>query len=148
MRKLFYLLACSSLILGACGTNTGKNVDQESNATAGIVADTSIGSPVLTFDEMTHDFGEIVQGEKVEYAFKFTNTGNKDLLITEASSSCGCTVPEWPKEPVRPGKSGYMKVVFNSEGKEGFTEKEITIRANTNPPFVQGPKIQCKVVKQ
>lgn len=142
MKKLFFLLACGSLfLLSACNSNGGK-----STAAAG--TDTSKGAPVITFDEMVHNFGNIVQGEKVEYSFKFTNTGNKDLLITDASSSCGCTVPDWPKEPLRPGKSAYMKVVFNSAGKDGFTEKEITIKANTNPPVVQGPKIQCTVIKQ
>ena len=142
MKKLFFLLACGSLFLmGACNSNSGKH-------TIATSTDTSKGNPVITFDEMVHNFGNVTEGEKVEYSFKFTNTGDKDLLITDASSSCGCTVPDWPKEPLRPGKSAYMKVVFNSAGKSGFTEKEITIKANTNPPVVQGPKIQCTVVKQ
>ncbi|MBW8684877.1 DUF1573 domain-containing protein [Chitinophaga sp. B61] len=102
----------------------------------------------MTFDEMAHNFGNITEGERVEYSFKFTNTGNGDLLITDATSSCGCTVPEWPKEPIKPGKTSYMKVVFNSAGKEGYTEKEIIIRANTKPETVQGPKIQCTIMKQ
>lgn len=143
MKKLFFLLACGSLFsLSACNSEGGKN----NSAASG--TDTSKGAPVMTFDETVHNFGNVTQGEKVEYSFKFTNTGNKDLLITDASSSCGCTVPDWPKEPLRPGKSAYMKVVFNSAGKDGFTEKEITIKANTNPPVVQGPKIQCTVIKQ
>lgn len=142
MRKLLLILACGSLVLGACGSNSGKKGDQQQHST-----DTSKGTPVMTFDETVHNFGNVVEGEKVEYSFKFTNTGDKDLLITEASSSCGCTVPDWPKEPVRPGKSAYVKVVFNSAGKDGFTEKQITLIANTNPPVVEGPKIQCTVIK-
>ena len=143
MKKLFFLLACGSLfLLSACNSDGGKH------NTAANGTDTSKGAPVITFDEMVHSFGNVTQGEKVEYSFKFTNTGNKDLLITDASSSCGCTIPDWPKEPLRPAKSAYMKVVFNSAGKDGFTEKEISIKANTNPPVVQGPKIQCTVVKQ
>jgi hypothetical protein len=143
MKKIFILLACSSLLLGACGgSNSGKGKDPQN------AADTTKGTAKITFEETVHNFGNVTQGEKVEYSFKFTNTGDRDLLITDASSSCGCTVPDWPKEPVRPGKSAYMKVVFNSAGKEGFTEKEISIRANTNPPIIQGPKIQCTVVKQ
>jgi ABC-type Fe3+-hydroxamate transport system substrate-binding protein len=143
MKKLFFLLASVSLFLmSACNSNSAKQTSVAAST------DTSKGNPVITFDEMVHNFGNVIQGEKVEYSFKFTNTGDKDLLITDASSSCGCTVPDWPKEPLRPGKSAYMKVVFNSAGKDGFTEKEITIKANTNPPVVQGPKIQCTVVKQ
>jgi hypothetical protein len=140
MKKLLFLFA---VVLGACGSG-GSN----SNQTAAATADTTKGTAKITFEETVHNFGNVTQGEKVEYSFKFTNTGDKDLLITDATSSCGCTVPDWPKEPVRPGKSAYMKVVFNSAGKEGFTEKEITIKANTNPPVVQGPKIQCTVIKQ
>jgi hypothetical protein len=143
MKKLFFILACGSLFLGACGSNNSKGGDQQTAAT-----DTTKGTAKISFEEPVHNFGNVTQGEKVEYSFKFTNTGDKDLLITDATSSCGCTVPDWPKEPVRPGKSAYMKVVFNSAGKEGFTEKEITIKANTNPPVVQGPKIQCTVIKQ
>ncbi|WP_090107715.1 DUF1573 domain-containing protein [Chitinophaga sp. CF118] len=143
MKKQLFILACGCLLLGACGSSGNRKGDAQHNS-----ADTSKGAPVITFDEMVHNFGNVIAGEKVEYSFKFTNTGNKDLLITDATSSCGCTVPDWPKEPLRPGKSAYMKVVFNSAGKDGFTEKEITINANTNPPVVQGPKIQCVVVKQ
>jgi hypothetical protein len=145
MKKILFSLIAGSLIAGACNSNAGKNTAQETATAAN--ASTAKGTPVITFDEMVHNFGNVTQGEKVEYSFKFTNTGDKDLLITDATSSCGCTVPDWPKEPIKPGKSSYMKVVFNSAGKEGYTEKEIVIRANTNPEQVQGPKIQCTVVK-
>jgi len=143
MRKLLFILVCGSLFFAACGSGDKKSNDQQTSST-----DTAKGTPVITFDETVHNFGNVTEGEKVEYSFKFTNTGDKDLIITDASSSCGCTVPDWPKEPLKPGKSAYMKVVFNSAGKEGFTEKLITIKANTNPEVVQGPKIQCTVVKQ
>lgn len=146
MKKIFFYLIAGSLIAGACNSNAGKTGGQETATSA--ASDTATGTPVITFDEMTHNFGNITEGEKVEYSFKFTNTGDRDLLITDATSSCGCTVPEWPKEPIKPGKSSYMKVVFNSAGKEGYTEKEIIIRANTKPEQVQGPKIQCTILKQ
>lgn len=85
------------------------------------------------FNEEQHDFGHIVAGEKVAYAFKFKNVGHSNLLIASASGSCGCTVPEWPKEPVGPGKEGVINVIFNSEGKFGSQHKTVTITANTIP---------------
>lgn len=90
-------------------------------------------APVITFDDAVHDFGTIAKGEKVTYAFHFKNTGNNDLIIRHAQASCGCTVPEWPKEPVPPGKDGYVTVTFDSEGKSGSIQKTITIIANTVP---------------
>ena len=89
--------------------------------------------PVFTFAEETHEFGKITQGEKVSYNFKFKNTGNADLLISNAVGSCGCTVPEYPKQPVPPGGEGTINVIFNSEGKEGKQNKTVTITSNTVP---------------
>ncbi|WP_298738980.1 DUF1573 domain-containing protein [uncultured Chitinophaga sp.] len=145
MKQLFYILVCTGLLATACNTQAAK--ENQATIAAGTPGDTVQGAPEMTFEQTVHNFGEITQGEKVEYAFKFTNTGKKDLLIQNAVSSCGCTVPEWPKEPVKPGESGYLKVVFDSHGKEGYTEKEISIKANTDPPFIQGPKIQCTIKK-
>jgi hypothetical protein len=89
--------------------------------------------PQMTFDKEFHDFGKITAGEKVTYSFKFTNTGKADLIISTAAGSCGCTVPEFPKEPIKPGKTGFIKVQFNSEGRSGIQEKQVTIVANTIP---------------
>lgn len=89
--------------------------------------------PVMTFDRDKWEFGEIVQGEKVEYSFRFTNTGKSPLVITSAKSSCGCTAPEWPKEPVAPGESGFIKVVYDSQGRKDAFNKTVTITANTVP---------------
>lgn len=146
MKKIFFYLIAGSLVAGACNSKSSKTAGQETATAAS--TDNQKGTPVISFDEMVHNFGNVTEGEKVEYDFKFTNTGDKDLLITDATSSCGCTVPDWPKEPIKPGQSSYMKVVFNSAGKEGYTEKEIIIRANTKPEQVQGPKIQCTILKQ
>lgn len=146
MKKVLFYLIAGSLITGACNSDSKQGGHETTTIAA--ASDTAKGAPVIAFDEMEHNFGNITEGERLEYSFKFTNTGDRDLLITDATSSCGCTVPEWPKEPIKPGKSSYMKVVFNSAGKEGYTEKEIIIRANTKPGEVQGPKIQCTVMKQ
>ena len=87
----------------------------------------------MKFEKETHDFGKIKTGEKVTYEFKFTNTGKSPLIIKDAVASCGCTKPEWPKTPIKPGESAAIKVTFNSLGKMGLQDKQITITANTNP---------------
>lgn len=87
--------------------------------------------PAMTFNKKEHDFGVINEGDKVETTFTFTNTGEADLIIANASGSCGCTVPEFPKEPIKPGKTGKMKVSFDSNGKPGMQQKSVNITANT-----------------
>lgn len=82
----------------------------------------------MSFEEKEFDFGTIQQGATVTHEFKFKNTGGSELKITDAKGSCGCTVPEYPKEPVKPGESGTIKVSFNSAGKSGETEKTVTLR--------------------
>jgi hypothetical protein len=91
----------------------------------------------MTFETQKHDFGTITQGDKVVYNFKFKNTGNADLVITDAKGSCGCTIPEYPKEAVAPGEAGIIKVSFNSAGKIGANSKSVTLSANVK----EGKKI-------
>ncbi|GMN07294.1 DUF1573 domain-containing protein [Croceitalea sp. MTPC5] len=87
--------------------------------------------PVMSFDKAEHDFGQIVQGTPQETIFTFTNTGDAPLIITDAKSSCGCTVPQYPKNtPIAPGESGEMVVKFNGSGQNQVT-KTITVTANT-----------------
>ncbi len=90
--------------------------------------------PAFEFTELTHDFGKVIRGEVVSYAFRFVNTGNTDLLIADISSSCGCTATEYPQMPVKPGEKSYVKVTFDSNGRKGFQNKTLTIAANTQPP--------------
>lgn len=85
----------------------------------------------MVFNKKEHDFGDINQGDKVSYTYTFKNTGTNDLIITNASGSCGCTVPEYDKKPIKPGQSSKMKVSFDSTGKTGSQTKTVTIRANT-----------------
>jgi len=87
--------------------------------------------PVMSFGKSEHDFGTIKEGDKVDYTFDFKNSGESDLIITDAKGSCGCTVPEFPKDPIKPGKSGKIKVSFNSAGKPGMQSKTVTITTNT-----------------
>jgi len=89
--------------------------------------------PAFKFEEIEHDFGKVIQGESVTYEFQFTNTGKTDLIIVDVSTSCGCTVPSFPRTPIRPGDKGAIKVSFNSAGKFGFQAKNILVVANTQP---------------
>ncbi len=144
MKATFIAIFASVLALGACNSQNGSKAPSDAGTT---VQDTSKGAPEITFDKQLHDFGKIVAGEVVEYSFKFKNTGGSDLLINRAEASCGCTIPEWPKAPIRPGDSAYIKVKFDSKGRpEGYTEKEIYIQANTNPSGINGPRISCEIV--
>lgn len=87
----------------------------------------------VVFAENEFDFGTLEEGEKVEHVFKFENTSANPLTISNARGSCGCTVPEWPREPIAPGESGEIKVKFDSKGKKGKQSKTVTITANTIP---------------
>jgi len=95
--------------------------------------------PITTieFDDDTYDYGEVADGEKVKHVYKFKNTGEHPLIISNAKGSCGCTVPQWPREPIAPGKSGEIEVVFDSKnkGKVGGSpqSKRVTLTANTDP---------------
>lgn len=133
MRNLFVVLF--SLFVFSCNQENkgGITTDIVNNpATASGPADTS-SMPVMTFVKENHDFGTIIQGEKVSYAFKFKNTGKTALVIASAKGSCGCTVPQYPKGPVPGGTEGVINVVFDSEGKSGKVQKTVTIMSNANP---------------
>lgn len=123
MKKLllvpFFLVGSATLVLaqGAAPTAVAENINPN--------------GPKMVFDQMTHEFGKITQGESVSYEFKFKNTGKEPLIITSASGSCGCTVPDWPKDPIKPGGSASIKVTFNSAGKMGGQDKTVTIISNS-----------------
>ena len=87
----------------------------------------------MEFEKRVHDFGIIIQGEKVAYTFNYKNTGGSDLIIKSAQGSCGCTVPTFSKEPIKPGESGEIEVVFNSSGRKGNQHKTISIFTNAQP---------------
>ncbi len=86
--------------------------------------------PMMVFEEQQHDFGDIYQGDKVEHVFAFQNAGNEPLIITNVQTTCGCTAPNWPRDPIAPGQSNEIKVVFNSTGKMGRQHKVITVISN------------------
>ena len=98
-----------------------------------VSAQEAVKGPKMEFKITTVDYGTIEKGADPHREFKFTNVGQVPLTILKARSSCGCTVPEWPEEPIPPGGSGEIFAKFNTEGKMNNQTKTITITANTYP---------------
>ena len=114
------------LALGlAAGTyNARAQAVQPANATA------KVAGSAITFEESKYDFGSVAQGGMVDHVFKFKNTGTQPLIISNIGVSCGCTTPEYTKDPVLPGKTGSIAAHFNSAGKMGMQNKVLTIESN------------------
>ena len=131
MKKSVLIVAILSVFaFSSCKDNAADKVNEE-NVAAAADRDAESGKfPVMTFEEGQFDFGTIDQGTNVEHVFKFKNTGDAPLMIVNAKSSCGCTVPEYTKESVAPGATGEMLVKFNGSG-QNQVSKTVTITANT-----------------
>lgn len=110
-----------------------NNADIIRNPISANAVEDTVNVAKMTFDHQEFDFGTIIEGEIIEHDYTFTNTGKVPLVITSTRSTCGCTVPEHPKDPVPPGKSGVIKVKFNSKGKLNQINKPVTVIANTFP---------------
>ena len=96
------------------------------------------GEAEIKFEKTKHDFGSFPESQKVTCTFKFTNTGDNLLVIHQAIASCGCTVPQYPKQPIKPGESGEITVTYNGAGKfPGHFKKSITIRTNAKQEIVR-----------
>ena len=130
MTKIIYM---TILLLTLVSCDQKSRETKNLNTSAIETDQTSNKEPIISFDKKNWDFGTITDGEVVEHTFRFTNTGTSNLVISSASASCGCTIPNWPKEPIAPGEKGEIKVEFNSNGKKDMVTKDITILANTNP---------------
>lgn len=85
---------------------------------------------IITFEKTSHDFGTIEEGTQATVTFKFTNTGNKPLVLTSVKASCGCTTPDWSREPIAPGEEGFIKATYNSQGRPNSFIKTITVKHN------------------
>jgi hypothetical protein len=129
------LIIVSFLLFFSCNNNTSEKAITSDVVNNSQTANGSNGAnlPEIKFEEEVFDFGKITQGERVSHSFIFKNTGNKNLIISGANGSCGCTIPEWPKEPIKEGAQSKIDVVFNSEGKSGMQEKTVTLVTNCEP---------------
>jgi len=129
------LILAIGLIFQSCDNNNSDKVSTGivNNSKSATNSSEDGSMPKILFEETEHDFGNMIQGERVIYGFHFTNTGGSNLLITHVSTSCGCTVGDYPKNPIAPGESGIIEVTFDSHKRKGYQNKTITVLANTNP---------------
>ncbi|PHQ61228.1 MAG: hypothetical protein COC08_05685 [Maribacter sp.] len=131
MKKVILSLGIVAILaFSSCKDNATSKIKSDNVAEAAVRDEAGKQVPVMEFEKVEHDFGNIVQGTPQETVFKFTNTGNAPLIITDAKSSCGCTVPERPTGPIGPGETGELLVKFNGSGQNQIT-KTITVTANT-----------------
>jgi len=155
MNKIGLFIAATMLMMAACKSDTATSAVEPSapsvpattaSNTPSPIADPTKGNepavPVgpitsVEFEETEYDFGTVMEGEKVVHVYKFKNTGDEPLIISNAKATCGCTVPSWPKEPIAPGEASEIKVQFDTKnkGKVGgqVQSKRVTITANTDP---------------
>ena len=157
MKKLSFLLGSVLVFFASCSSSSTNSGEVIPSQPAPVVVPKEVPKPGsgeesqlrpktnMKFKDMLHDFGRMKEGEKREFDFEFTNTGNEDLIIEDCKGSCGCTVPEWPKDPIKPGQSAAIKVKFDSTKKEKDQEKSVTITANTEPDLKTVIKIKAYV---
>ncbi|MDG1697607.1 MAG: DUF1573 domain-containing protein [Polaribacter sp.] len=136
MRKqtlsLVFTITISFFIGCKDATNVSKKINKE-NLDKAKTRDVEIkkGTAMISFDKKEYDFGIVNEGTVVETSYLVTNSGKTDLVITNAKASCGCTVPVWPRDAIKPGKTGEVKVKFNTSGKPNRQQKTITLTTNT-----------------
>lgn len=132
MKKLiFSIVALSLMSVTACNNKASDKADESKKEIAEKRDSKTQAYAVMEFEEKEHDFGTVEEGEVVEHTFEFTNTGDAPLIVSNASASCGCTVPTWTKEPIAPGDKGEMLVKFDTRGKPNQQMKAVRITANT-----------------
>jgi hypothetical protein len=130
MKRILYIfLAIVTITFFGCrGNNKGIiNPSEQSD---------SSGTAEIVFREYEHDFGKVTEGEKVAYVFSFENKGNCNLIVKNAITSCGCTVPKYDTKPIPPGGTGNLEVVFDTYEKSGKQSKTISVRSNASKPVV------------
>ncbi len=124
----------AAVLVSLLGQSSCSNRRDEKGQPVGEQSATGGKSAKIEFLEKgVHDFGQITEGDTVEYLYKFVNKGEMPLVINNITASCGCTTPEWPREPLAPGEESAVRVRFNSRGKQGEQHKTVTVYANTQP---------------
>ena len=132
MKKTLAITLIALFVFVGCDKNAATKVNSQNLKKASARDEASKGKLAeISFDKTKHEFGTVNEGDIVETVFKVTNSGNVDLVITDAKPSCGCTVPVWPKNPIKPGETAEIEVKFNTSGKPNRQSKSITLTTNT-----------------
>lgn len=129
IRNLIFILCCLIFVFQSCGGNANQQQQTSEVDTAEY--------PLIVFDTTVYNFGKILEGEQVSYKFDFVNAGKKDLVIEKIETSCGCTVPEYDKKPVKPGERGFVRVRFDSSNKEGTVYKTVKVTSNCKDKILE-----------
>ena len=138
MNKLFLALGFASISLISCDIRKNdKQADSviSHDQSVGNKEDRQVAPTTVEIIDSMHNFGTVAEGDMVEYSFRFRNTGKNPLVVSNASASCGCTVPEKPEQPVMPGQTGIIKVKFDSKGRPGKAHKTVNVTSNAQPEF-------------
>ena len=137
--KNLLLLVPAALLIVSCGGQASEREQNTAVAEASVAdngeqsVEISENAPVVAVEEGTFDFGQANEGDKVKHVFEFTNNGQTPLIISSVQASCGCTTPDYPKQPIKPGESSKIEVVFNTSNQPGMQHKVITMISNANP---------------
>ena len=135
MQKLFFVLFAAAIF--SCDNKAeNQNATTQATNTAQSENNAKANGKVTTIqwiDPQVRDMGKVNEGQEVEITWKFKNSGTEQLVIRNVSASCGCTIPETPKEPIAPGAEGVIKAKFASNNRPGMNHKQVTVHANTDP---------------
>ena len=131
--KIAYLLSLP-LIMGCSGHNGSLISDQLVQEE---ITQDSTAQPIITFSKLSHDFGTILEGEKVVCYFDYENTGKTDLVLLSVDGTCGCTTPDWSREPVKAGDKKSLKIIFDATGRSGAQRKVVTVLSNASNVVVK-----------
>ena len=134
MMKTIFFLFITCAIFSSCDIRH-NDAQHASIANAGDKSNVFTDTTTVQIIDSVYNFGKVTDGENVVYSYRFKNNGSKPLVISQASASCGCTVPEKPEQPIKPGETGFLKIVFNSTGRVGPVHKEVTVISNAYPAF-------------
>ena len=138
-RLLTLLLTLAIMVVFSC--NHREKEGQEETFPSKLVTnpgtakgDKAAAMAEISFKKTSHDFGIVKEGTKVFWNFRFTNKGDKDLILNRVKADCGCTVPEYPKTPIAPGEEGKIKVTFDTKGRSGMQVKKVSVLSNSSRP--------------
>jgi len=142
MKKILTIVAAGFLAVGAVNAqNNSKPAPKPTSKPAKVTSKPAPAAPnkpkpalvqgaSIAFEKMEHDFGTLNMGPQATVSFKFSNNGTEAVVLTDVHASCGCTTPEWPREPIAPGQNSEIKAIYNTAGRPGYFEKTIFVTYN------------------